>query len=99
MDFRKLNAGELSVFGKNLLSRLEGDDLPAIGVSFRAELAAAIGTLPDEIKETAEMAHYAEAVRQAAIANQHLLMDRLCVVLSRVRLALKVGRAAKGQYD
>jgi hypothetical protein len=99
MDFRKLDGNELPIFTGNVATLLGGGDLPALNGNIRANLAAAIGDLPDRLRTSTEIALLAEAERKAAISVRNELREQIYVLLSQVRRSLDASLATKEQYE
>lgn len=99
MNFRRLTEAELADFAQNVNTLLGGTLLTAIDTNVRADLAAAIGTLPATLATQAAAASVAEAERKASVSQRNTSRSQVRSLMSQVRDALKAGLAPKDQYD
>lgn len=99
MNFRRLSDNDLADFAASVASLLSGAQLAAIPAVQRTALAAAIGTLPDDLGLQIQQAGNAEAERMSANSLKNATREQLIRFMSQVRNALLAGLAPKTQYD
>jgi hypothetical protein len=98
MNFRRLSSADLADFAANVASLLAGPELTAIDPPLRAELLAALGTLPAELEDKTLAAVIAEDERRAAVSDRNATRVEIRSVLARVRDSLGAGVAPRAQY-
>jgi hypothetical protein len=99
MNFRILSENNLSDFAANVMTLLDGGEIDAIDANTRASLAAAIGSKPDELAEQTASAAGLKGMRMAAVSTRNATKAEIIELMSRVRDALRAGRASKAQYE
>ena len=99
MNFRTLSSEALSNFATNVATLLGGTELSAIDSNVRADLATAIGTLPDTLATKAADVATADGTNKAAVSSRNETRADVVALMSQVRKALGAGLAPKEQYD
>ena len=98
MNFRRLSSADLADFAANVATCLAGAELTAIDPLLRAELLAALGTLPTQLEDKTLAAVIAEDERRAAVAERNATRAEIRSVLARVRDSLGAGVAPRSQF-
>ncbi len=98
MKYRRINSSNLAVLAEHVADLLAGTDLEAIDAGVRAELLAALGTLPATLAQQTASAAVVESERRSIIGARNVSAAEICKVLSRVRDALKAGDAPDDQF-
>lgn len=99
MDYRRLTDNDLADFATNVVLLLGGTQLAGINTVVRTSLAAAIGTLPDDLDAQTAAAAVAEGARKAAVSSKKATRQQIIAFMSQVKNALLAGLAPKEQYD
>ncbi len=99
MNFRKLDESALANFTRNIATLLEGSELPSLNSSLRADLVAAIGTLPDTLGTQALEVLMAEGMRKAAVSARNDTRQQIINILVQIRNSLKASVAPKEHFD
>ena len=99
MKLHYLNSFELAAFLENLKTLLGGPSLTAIDAAVRAELLAAIGTIPSELNSAASSAEALMNQAQAQVAARDKIKNAALPITRQVRAFLDAGNASKDQYE
>lgn len=99
MSIARLNDNDLAELAANLVTLLEGGDLPGIDPYVRAALLAEFGTKPAEFKAKVTAALIADEKKKAAFSSKRLVRADLIAFGQRTSDALKAGTAGKDQFD
>ncbi len=98
MNFRNIGDAELADFARNVAAALAGGGLPALDPVVRAELVAALGSLPETLSGQSQSAMAAEEKRMSEVSERNATGDAVRTVLARVRHSLKAGLASGDQF-
>jgi hypothetical protein len=99
MNIQLLSATELAKAARIVATALNRTDIVSVNSSLRADLVAAIGTLPETLAAQAADAAVAEGIRKAAVSSRNETRKQVRDLMTRVRKALEAGFASKEQYD
>ena len=99
MNHRQMNAGMTADVAENVATLLGGSELSAIDAGVRADLAAALGTLPAELAaaQAEVLVQYDQAI--AAVSVRNRIKGEIDRILSQVSMNLRAGYAPKAQFD
>ncbi len=98
MNFRRISDAELADFAQNVANVLAGGGLAALDPVVRAELVAALGSLPDTLAEEARRAMASKEASMSDVSIRNQTGDTVRAMLARVRNSLKASVAPNDQY-
>ncbi|MEO7538665.1 MAG: fibronectin type III domain-containing protein [Pyrinomonadaceae bacterium] len=99
MNFRRMTEDDLAAMADNMVTMLAGAELSSININVRAQLIAALGTLPDALRAEVMLAMVHEDERMAAVTRRNAAKAKIEDWVSQVRDLLKGGLAPDEQYD